>query len=508
MEPTQIELFDADASKRVKHRNRRQHNQYFTPEFAVERALSLVGQPDVRNIIDPAVGEGVFLKVSSKMWESAELFGVDIDSNVIASLQKQNWPNLRVICGDSLVPETWNDSPEIQRVLKQGGFDLVVGNPPFSSWFDLVRVPHILCHYELARRNGGFKKSMPVEVLFLERFIKLARDGGFIIIVLPDGVLSNPKYMYIRQFILAQTEVRHIISLPRNVFQDTSAKTSILVLRKTAGVSANYSTQSIAFHEPEVMADLIEVCSANLVERMDYRYHKNVQSCSLQGLQNGAITFNPLRAFTACCKTGKTLYGASRKFAPRGLRFLHATNITGIGIDYGRDEKFIDPMSKMYSPSAYARKGDVLFVRVGVGCAGRVAVVDDEQDEGVATDYTHILTVSGVDPHYLVVYLKTKYGRDSIDLLKHGVATISINKSDLLSLPIPVVPEELQILVRNEYKEILQLRRQGMNAERLHARMDALVSWLEGCLRRLAEEGLSEDLLQFKAALEVGGSYR
>ena len=91
-----------------------------------------------------------------------------------------------------------------------------------------------------------------------------------------------------------------------------------------------------------------------------------------------------------------------------------------------------------------------------MGCAGRIAIVDSKEDEGIATDYIHIFKVKDVNPYFLVVYLKTKYGRDYIDLLKHGVGTVSINKTDLLSIPIPIIPKEIQKNIGNKYKEILK----------------------------------------------------
>lgn len=178
--------------------------------------------------------------------------------------------------------------------------------------------------------------------------------------------------------------------------------------------------------------------------------------CSFRKLSNNGLIFKPLREFTVYCKTGKTLYGKAREFSNKGLRFLHATNITEIGINYKRDEKFIDPSGKMNFCDAYAKVGDILFVRVGVGCAGRVAIVDTKEDEGVATDYIHIFRLKNINPYFLVLYLKTRFGRDSINLLKHGVGTVSINKTDVLSIPIPVVSKEFQKEVCKKYKNILK----------------------------------------------------
>ena len=363
-------------------------------------------------------------------------------------------PNSFYFISNSLLKKTLSN-PEIKKIISNGGFDLVVGNPPFSSWYQRINEPRILINYRLAHKNGKLMSSQTIEVLFLELFIRLTKNGGYIIIVLPDGILSNPQYKYVRGFILKETEIKHIISLPRNIFRATSAKTSILILEKKRNNSIGYLAHLYDFQKIGILNNIIEVKSDDLVNRMDYYHYHNLKHSSLNELINNGVEFVALKNFVVYCKTGKTLYGRERKFSDEGLRFLHATNITEIGINYKKDEKFIASSSKMNFPNAYARVEDILFVRVGVGCAGRVAIVDNKEDEGIATDYIHIFRVKEINPYFLIVYLKTKFGKDSINLLKHGVGTVSINKTDLLSIPIPVVSREIQREIGDKYKEIL-----------------------------------------------------
>jgi len=454
----QQQLFHIEPVKETihqKHPNRKNYNQYFTPGIAVKKALKFISTTNAVNIIDPAVGNGIFLKVASKIWNNAKLFGIDIDSSVIQKLKRAKIPNFLYLTSDSLSKEIW-ETPEIKKIISNGGFDLVMGNPPFSSWFQRIKEPSVLANYRLAHRNSKLMRGQAIEVLFLELFIRLAQNGGYIVIVLPDGILSNPQYRYVREFILKETEVKHIISLPRNIFRETSAKTSILILEKKRNNSLGNLAHLYDFQKVGILNNAIEVKSDNLVNRMDYYYYHNLKHSSLNELMNRGVKFIALKNFVVYCKTGKTLYGKGRKFADKGLRFLHATNITEIGINYKRNEKFIDPSSKMNFPNAYAKVEDILFVRVGVGCAGRMAIVDAKEDEGIATDYIHIFRVKKIHPYFLVVYLKTKFGKDSINLLKHGVGTVSINKTDLLSIPIPVISTEIQKEIGDKYEEILR----------------------------------------------------
>jgi len=465
--------------------NRAKFNQYFTPESVIEKALSFLPEMEPKTIIDPAAGDGAFLTVAAKLWKRANFFAVDIDHYLIPKLRGTNSLRTQVYCANSLERKTW-ENPELDKVLSKGGFDLVLGNPPFSSWFDRIKDPRILNEFRLAHQNGKLMRGQAIEVLFLEKFIRLARENGFIIIILPDGILSNPQYQYVREFTLQETKIIRIISLPRNVFENTSAKTTILILRKQRTKALNYLVPISHLDKNGQANGMIKVDAENLRNRMDYHYHHYLEKSSFKILSSKGIRFKPLSDFIVYCKTGKTLYGKDRKFSKSGIKFLHATNITDLGIDYARDEKFIDPKSKMYSPEAHARLGDLVFVRVGVGCAGRIAIVDSREKEGVVTDYLHIFRVKGTNPYFLVAYLKTRFGKDSINLLKHGVGTISINKTDLLSLPIPIVPVHIQQAISAEFKRILA---DSDSEEQIRAReMKNLIDHLENQLLNCGKE--------------------
>lgn len=486
----QLKLFQTETeSKRYKRRIK--HNQYFTPKFAVEKAFSLLPRKDFKYVIDPAVGDGVFLKVASKTWANAKLFGIDIDEEIIFRLRKQHIRGSHLLCANSLEVKSWQRLTGIKNIVSNGGFDLVVGNPPFSSWFNRIKEPKILSNFELAHRDGKMRKSQAMELLFLEKFIRLVKRGGFIVVVLPDGILSNPQYGYIRNFILINTKVKWVLSLPRNIFKETSAKTSILILEKKGNTfyTIHYHSKIADLQQDGTISNIMKVVSEGLRVRMDFDFYKNLQISSVKELINKGIPIKPLREFVTYFKTGKTLYGNGRKFVKKGLRFLHATNISDIGINYTKDERFIEPKSKMDSPSAHAVVGDILFTRVGVGCAGRVAIVDHKGDEGVATDYLHIIRVKEINPYFLVIYLKTKFGRDSINLLKHGVGTISINKSDVLSIPILIVSNKLQKVIEQRYKRILRNHRKTIEEragfEKIQVSLDSLTKFLENKLERI-----------------------
>jgi type I restriction-modification system DNA methylase subunit len=75
MELTYKYFFPIEDIKIKKHKNRKNNNQYFTPEFVVEKAFSFIPNIKIKNIIDPAVGNGIFLKIAQKNMRKLNCLG-------------------------------------------------------------------------------------------------------------------------------------------------------------------------------------------------------------------------------------------------------------------------------------------------------------------------------------------------------------------------------------------------------------------------------------------------
>jgi type I restriction enzyme M protein len=231
--------------------------QRFTPRNVVEFIVQLIDPKLSETIYDPACGTCGFL-VSSlihikkeidiafergdvhnplekyKLYAATKLFGTDIDETVI-QLAKANM----LVHGDGHNHIIWHDglyfdkaaqskTIDLQNVIENdGGFDIILTNPPFGG----VKIdPELLVGYKLAKKA----KSELTQVLFIERCISLLKKGGRMAIILPDGILNNLKLKYVREYIMTETNIKAVISLPNVTFQPYGAgpKASILLLQK------------------------------------------------------------------------------------------------------------------------------------------------------------------------------------------------------------------------------------------------------------------------------------
>lgn len=96
--------------------------------------------------------------------------------------------------------------------------------------------PH-LSSSDLAKRAGKARGRVAAEILFVEHALAALADGGLLVAVLPEGILSSAGHADFRQWLLEQAQLLAVVSLPAGAcFQGTGVKCSIVLLRKPAPV--------------------------------------------------------------------------------------------------------------------------------------------------------------------------------------------------------------------------------------------------------------------------------
>jgi type I restriction enzyme M protein len=454
-------------SQRSKHFKFREKvlGQFFTPQTVSDFIVyfASIHLEHKSSACDPACGDGVFLESMLK-YGFNEIVGMDVDEKCIENIPNFIKKKAKLFVGDALhriITLDGKPSP-----LKEEHFDLVAGNPPFSAKYGRVRTKGILSAYKLA---FGMK-SQAIEVLFLERFIQLAKNGGIIAIILPDGIFLNLNYRKVREFILNNCKVLAVVSLPRAIFNSskfTTSKTSILFAKK--GERHEGKVFMVKVKKLSDLDQILNVYKSNASNKNALLFDVTSESLhpktyiSQEAPKFKLPTFR-LKELINDMFCGGTEYGEKRKFVNKGIRFISAKVVTPLGIDFTKDHrKFVEPNSPMDKKRAHVKIGDVLFVRVGVGCIGRAAVITDEMDLGVADDWIYIIRVKkeSVSPYYLTIFLQSACGKAQIERAKRGVGTVTIPQRLLKETLVPIPEAEFQKTLEREYKEMVKLQRKG-----------------------------------------------
>jgi hypothetical protein len=76
--------------------------------------------------------------------------------------------------------------------------------------------------------------STAIEVFFTERFVRLAKPGGLIAVIVPESIVASDRMSPLRRWLNGKMDLHGVVSLPQKVFTGVgaNAKTSILFARR------------------------------------------------------------------------------------------------------------------------------------------------------------------------------------------------------------------------------------------------------------------------------------
>lgn len=119
---------------------------------------------------------------------------------------------------------------------EQGGFDVVIGNPPYIMLQNLEK--REVFDYALKKFRSA-KYKIDTYQLFTEQAVKLLKEGGLLGFITPNTFLKNIHAEPLRKFILDRTIIREILLFNYSVFASASVDTCVFILEK--GAASNKS---------------------------------------------------------------------------------------------------------------------------------------------------------------------------------------------------------------------------------------------------------------------------
>ncbi len=112
---------------------------------------------------------------------------------------------------------------------EQGGFDVVIGNPPYIMLQNLET--REVFDYALKKFRSA-KYKIDTYQLFTEQAVKLLKDGGLLGFITPNTFLKNIHAEPLRKFILDTTRIKEVLLFNYSVFAAASVDTCIFILEK------------------------------------------------------------------------------------------------------------------------------------------------------------------------------------------------------------------------------------------------------------------------------------
>ncbi len=226
--------------------------QYFTPDPIVELAIEVITPKATDLILDPFCGSAHFLTKALQYvvdhqggtltphdlheFKFFHLHGIEKSDRMVRiamtdmMLHDDGHTNIRN--QDALL--SFDNYPDVIALRDDGKqdpavFDIVVTNPPFGSIMK-QEVMEMLGRFDL----GYKKKSLPLEVMGLERSIQFLKPGGKLAIVLPEHLMKGKSAVFVRKWLYGVVRIKAIFFFPEEAFTPFGAmvKTCLCIFQK------------------------------------------------------------------------------------------------------------------------------------------------------------------------------------------------------------------------------------------------------------------------------------
>lgn len=475
---------------------------YFTPREIVDFMIDFL-QPQIGDlIIDPAYGSGGFLvrifqRLKDKILGSAYkterkktdledlgskwIHGTDISPNLSKACRINMF-----IHGDGRTRVYQHDGLIDCGAISEKKFNIVLTNPPFGG---VINQEDILENFEL----GKERKRQLKEVLFLERCIRLAKHGGKIGIILPDGILTNSGLQYVRDFILQECKILGIVSLPNHAFSASGAgvKASIVFLEKKEK-GKDYSNYDILMASAEhvgydATGRLDDNEFGNILDKYyEFKVKRGGADEKIFFLKSSEIEkgvekrLDP-KYYNSCHKDIKLLidnskYGTEKlgklltelyryptfyniKFKKSGVPVLKISNINKGGLfDSIADNKikydFIDNETSQKFHKTILKEND-LVIAVRGATIGKTALIEKKfEGSNINANLIRVsLDKSKIIPFYFWIYLRSKMGQNLFLRNVSNTAKETITVPHIKNIDIVLPPYDVQEKIVQEFKK-------------------------------------------------------
>lgn len=189
------------------------------------------------------------------------LYGVDINEESVEIARLALWLrtakpyrklsslNSNIKCGNSLISDpaiagekAFDWEKEFPQVFAKGGFDVVIGNPPYVNMVN-IQESSVRKYYQ--SNYSTVKNKCDLYNIFTERSYHLLHNDGLLGFIFPNSWMGTESFSLFREFLAKKVRVYQLVELPSGVFEDATVTTILCFYQKT--IPTPEDSISIAF---------------------------------------------------------------------------------------------------------------------------------------------------------------------------------------------------------------------------------------------------------------------
>lgn len=504
--------------------HRRAAGQFYTPrpvvQYIVHQAfdrLCCQGRAgDDLRILEPACGEGVFLVEAYRYLRSLApgdehlpgrllrhaLYGVDRDPSAVMQARRtlvaaasadfsqrarrELGLERTIRCGDALLardlgtgarPIDWpREFPEVFQA-PRGGFDAVIGNPPYVNIRLLTRHHGSAVKDYLRDNYNCASGAYDLYVLFIELALRLLRPGGICGMIVPNKLASLDYARNCRAMLLREATLLTVADLSDSrVFPEASVYPYVVIWQKQPAPADHH----IAVVETKEVGRLSQVlpvrhvAQRELLAQRSWHLHgsldveSRVPTCPLgevAEIHSGTTGFDAAR-IAALLRDGPTDDGKP------GFPFVVTGNVDRYAVRIGEvrfmRQRWVHPLLPD-DPGELTPAKRRLFRGAKILVAGMSRRLEAAWDPGgLALGVQLYAVVPKIDPYYLLALLNSKLlshlFRLRFQAKRLAGGYLAVNKSQLAALPIRTLRDQDGQAVQQEIASLARELTERMSA--------------------------------------------
>jgi adenine-specific DNA-methyltransferase len=202
---------------------------YYTPLRLANAMMGLFDAENVKRVLEPSCGDGVFLDslaVSGVLCRADAVTAIEIEKDESAKAYERfaSNPNVNILCEDFF--EFYKRSYQSKR------YDLIIGNPPYIRYQYLTEKQREMQSIILTTHGMKANKLINSWVCFLVACVQMLSDNGRIAFVIPAEILQVAYAEDLRLFLSNQLARITLITFEQLVFPEIEQEVVVFIGEK------------------------------------------------------------------------------------------------------------------------------------------------------------------------------------------------------------------------------------------------------------------------------------
>lgn len=355
-------------------------------------------------------------------------------------------------------------------IFEIGGFDLVIGNPPYKSGTGKGKVK--LDNEEVKYYKGIYKNILPAHInlffLFIPRSIEILRTKERLGFIIPNFFLTKSGASKLREFILNNTKIDIIIDLGTSVFTESQVPVLIFICEKEKGLEKrnelfyinsnleNFTTGNYEmFQIPQIQFEEDKNHSFLGIPKETFKLLKKIYSTGLELQKIAYINYGVV--------TGNNNVYITDKETSNTKKLVTGKDIEKYQLNFNHKYIYYDKLVENRTKEKYVRVGDKkvyessekgLIKHIGYDLT---VAYDNQKFYPERTACPFIITDNDYNIKYVIAILNS-------ELLnfyyKNKFVDVRIQKESLNELPIFPATRNQQKDIAEKVDNILKLRKE------------------------------------------------